>query len=672
MRGLGLILGALFLGSEVPAQDGSPAQGLKLGFESLIEEPPSALRRDSRRARLVALQVPRGEAPTPFMAPGPFRAEWEGQVVLPKRDLYAFTFVGRGRFELLIDGEKILESDGARQETLSSEATRMSRGTHEILVRYQSSLSGRANMRLEWSSRAFASEPLPAEALRHDAADAELAAANQRREGRDLFAQRRCIACHESEAFAAVGMRELQMGAPDFTEIGARLQAPWLAAWIAAPRELRAEARMPHMLRGNAEQRRQEAADLAEYLATQGGAPPEASEGNPVLGGQLFAQLGCIACHDFALQVEPPMVSLARVASKFHPGALASFLARPRAHDPWTRMPDFKLAAEEASNLEAFLRQHSTSSLPEVSGDARRGAELVQIHGCLSCHEPAGESQYRAPELSSLLSSGFDGGCMAETGELRGAAPDFGFTSEERAALQAFAGTGMHALGRHSRIEFASRQLVERRCIACHSYDGATDLWTQREHLLAELAIPEPPRPEPDVSQFRPNLSYLGARLQQPWMQEFMAGELPSPRPWMQARMPAFPQIADDLALGMAAQHGFGVENEPHEISATFIPLGRRLVGSAGGFSCITCHDIGEQKATSVFEVQGINFALTAQRLRQPYYLRWMMDPPRIEAAAKMPKFADERGKTPFRDVLDGDARRQFEAIWVYLESLGN
>jgi cytochrome c551/c552 len=642
-----VILGALCLGSEVPAQDESPAQGLKLSFESLVEDPPLALRRDMRRARLLALNVPRGEAPTPFMAPGPFRAEWEGEILLPKRDRYAFTFVGRGRFELLIDGEKILESDGARRETLSSEATRMSRG-------------------------AFASEPVPTEALRHDAADAELLAANQRRQGRELFAQRHCISCHQSETFTAVGMRELQRSAPDFTDIGSRLQFPWLAAWIAAPRELRPEASMPHMLSGSAEQRGQEAADLAEYLVIHGGAPPDASEGNAVQGGQLFAQLGCVACHDFALQVEPPTISLARVASKFHPGALASFLKSPRAHDPWTRMPDFKLTAEEASNLEAFLRKHSTSSLPEVTGDPHRGSELIQTRGCLSCHEPARESEYSAPELSTLLSTEFNGGCMAETEELRGTAPDFGFAPEERAALQAFAGTGMHALGRHSGIEFASRQIEDRRCIACHSYDGSTDLWTQREELLEPLAIPPAPRPEPDVSQFRPNLSYLGARLQQPWMQKFMAGELPSPRPWMQARMPAFPEIAADLSLGMAAQHGFGAEATEHGISPTLVPQGRRLVGAAGGFSCTTCHDIGEKKASSVFEVQGINFALTAERLRQPYFLRWMLDPPRIEPAAKMPKFADEMGSTPFRDVLNGDARRQFEAIWVYLESLRN
>jgi hypothetical protein len=32
-----------------------------------------------------------------------------------------------------------------------------------------------------------------------------------------------------------------------------------------------------------------------------------------------------------------------------------------------------------------------------------------------------------------------------------------------------------------------------------------------------------------------------------------------------------------------------------------------------------------------------------------------------------MPKFADDEGKTPLTDVLEGNAAAQFEAIWHYL-----
>ena len=37
-----------------------------------------------------------------------------------------------------------------------------------------------------------------------------------------------------------------------------------------------------------------------------------------------------------------------------------------------------------------------------------------------------------------------------------------------------------------------------------------------------------------------------------------------------------------------------------------------------------------------------------------------------------MPKYADERGKTAFTDVLGGDAEAQFDAIWQYLRELSS
>jgi hypothetical protein len=35
-----------------------------------------------------------------------------------------------------------------------------------------------------------------------------------------------------------------------------------------------------------------------------------------------------------------------------------------------------------------------------------------------------------------------------------------------------------------------------------------------------------------------------------------------------------------------------------------------------------------------------------------------------------MPRFADDAGKTPLTDFFDGHAHSQFEAIWLYLQSL--
>ena len=44
-----------------------------------------------------------------------------------------------------------------------------------------------------------------------------------------------------------------------------------------------------------------------------------------------------------------------------------------------------------------------------------------------------------------------------------------------------------------------------------------------------------------------------------------------------------------------------------------------------------------------------------------------MFDPLRIDPASRMPRYTDAQAKTGFLDVLDGDAHRQFEAMWQYL-----
>ena len=72
-------------------------------------------------------------------------------------------------------------------------------------------------------------------------------------------------------------------------------------------------------------------------------------------------------------------------------------------------------------------------------------------------------------------------------------------------------------------------------------------------------------------------------------------------------------------------------------------------------------------KATAVFEAPGVNFQYVDERLNKHYYDRWVYNPLRVQKDTKMPAFADPAGKTAITDVLDGDARRQYDAIHHYL-----
>ena len=58
---------------------------------------------------------------------------------------------------------------------------------------------------------------------------------------------------------------------------------------------------------------------------------------------------------------------------------------------------------------------------------------------------------------------------------------------------------------------------------------------------------------------------------------------------------------------------------------------------------------------------------LMADRLREGYYRRWMLDPLRIDAQTKMPRFATDGATTKVTSILNGNAARQFNAIWQFL-----
>jgi hypothetical protein len=44
------------------------------------------------------------------------------------------------------------------------------------------------------------------------------------------------------------------------------------------------------------------------------------------------------------------------------------------------------------------------------------------------------------------------------------------------------------------------------------------------------------------------------------------------------------------------------------------------------------------------------------------------MNPLLIDPATKMPVYFDEQGGSPLTEILDGDAPRQIEAIWQYIQ----
>ena len=197
----------------------------------------------------------------------------------------------------------------------------------------------------------------------------------------------------------------------------------------------------------------------------------------------------------------------------------------------------------------------------------------------------------------------------------------------------------MASLGQASLAEFALRQTADSNCRNCHG---------QMESV--------------------PPFEVLGGKLKPSWAEKLLLGTLDErARPWLHARMPAFPARASGLAKGLAMLNGHSpVTPQEPQVDLEKAKIGRKLVSANGGFFCFSCHAIGGLKPAQVFDAQGVNLAKVGDRLLPEYFRRWMSSPLRVDPQTKMPAYFNQ-GQSALFDILDGDAGQQIEALHHYI-----
>ncbi len=161
-------------------------------------------------------------------------------------------------------------------------------------------------------------------------------------------------------------------------------------------------------------------------------------------------------------------------------------------------------------------------------------------------------------------------------------------------------------------------------CAACHVRDSIN---SPRAELITEES-------ESGLApETLPQLTWTGEKLHEAWVVKLLKGEVTErPRPWLKARMPAFPAYAETLAAGLAAQHGVldRVPMSPAPLHQG-VELGARLI-QKDALDCRQCHALGNQPPTGdekTLLAPGINFTMTKERMRYDFYRRWVLDPPR-------------------------------------------
>ncbi len=638
---------------------------------------------DVKRDRLVALHVPAEGAVSPFLPKGAFEARWDSILTVPLRKQVTLKAEGNGTVKVSVNGTAVFEGGVSEAGKLLEGAVELRKGGNALVVEYRSPAKGESTFRLMWSAGEFATEPVQPTALFVPAEKEKAVADGLRlREGRQLFAQANCVACHDRAGVlspagqSADTMPEFAQKAPLLVDVGGRFNKEWLAQWISNPHQFRPGSLMPAVLTGANEP--QQAADIAAFLASQGtpatGALPEASSE----GAKLFGNLGCIACHSTPQSKvgnDFNRVPLNHVSAKWQPAALRAYLLDPHKFNPGSKMPKTPLSDKEAGELASYLMSFAKDVHPAgPAGDVTRGAQLFASTGCIQCHAGAPGT---ATSLANIAAKTWDAGCLAAETSKLGKAPNFAFSAPQREALRAVAKEGLRCVEQDSALEFAQRAVTELRCVACHQMDARQSVWssvTEEANLLGALrggptqANPHGPRYTTSI----PQLTWLGEKLQPAWSARLLAGSVSEkPRSYLFGRMPAFPAYADALAKGLSHWHGFGDQTASLGAQSVLLAAdGAKLLGDQGGFACTVCHDLGKQPATAPFEAPALNLAWASQRLRLSYYQRWLANPQRLDPETKMPRYSDSKDRTQLRSVFDGDAVRQFDAIRQFLTTL--
>lgn len=287
-----------------------------------------------------------------------------------------------------------------------------------------------------------------------------------------------------------------------------------------------------------------------------------------------------------------------------------------------------------------------------------KGRELFTTSGCANCHRMTAdkkpiESKLKAPELTKLNP---EAGCLAKTAGK--GTPSYALNAKQRTALAA-AIKAPASGGKLEPAEQITRTFVTFNCFACHERGKAGGL---EDGINAFFVTGE--REMGEEARVPPFLDNVGGKLTNAYLQKILANGSHD-RPYMFTRMPKFgTENVGTLAAALESVDKYEpvpavTYNEPvTKVRA----VGRHLVG-VQGLGCVQCHTFAGHKAKGV---QGIDMTLMTQRLRRDWFHRYLLDPQKVRPGTRMPT-AWPNGQSTLPKVLDGDAAKQIESIWVYL-----
>ncbi len=628
---------------------------------------------------------------------GEFKGDWKGSLLVRQPGRHSFHAIVSGRVTITVDDSPVLEATG---ENIfhSAEAVELSAGDHRLQIEFEHLASVDAKLQLFWSSPEFTLEPLPADALSHEAIDPAVAHAES---GRFLADALRCSACHSD-------LEEIPtLKAPSLLRVN-ELSPARVVSRLMNPHTSSGDSMMP-AFGFSLEEAQYVAAFLADVATKESATAdvgvkfePEDAEA----GTKLLLTTGCMACHSLSLLSETKIPganpyhgpSLNGVSERRSVPWLMTWLKSPELLNVDHRMPVFALSDDERRQIVAAMveadrgasgdktQQETEDSLGPRGSKSRDGINvgrrLVMEANCAGCHRIAGvEAARKQPKVAWAAKLTEDKSCVTTANTKRRTGHKErqpSFTLSEQHYLQLTTWLTSVTSGLRANTGAAKGELLIHRggCLSCHDRD-------QHRGLSQFTGMIEAKRDDlrgQSQALIPPALTAVGDRLRDEYLHTALTGEQTSRRlPWLLVRMPKFGFSPDDRAdivkhfvasdripdsADVARPELFEHLNPHHPSVATAndLLIGNQLIG-AGGFNCIACHKAGEYEPRNVaMGTRGSDIMTMGQRLRPRYFMRWMQNPIRVVPGIEMPAL-----RKAIPGVLEDSLSQQISMMWKAL-----
>jgi mono/diheme cytochrome c family protein len=383
--------------------------------------------------------------------------------------------------------------------------------------------------------------------------------------------------------------------------------------------------------------------------------------------------MGCPGCHlasgfEQRAKVAP---DLRHLASKVNPTWLVEWIKDPKAYWSHTKMPNFRLAWEEAEVAAAYLLSSSqpyTAPKYPGNGDVEAGKKLVEDLGCLGCHQIDGTGNVFAPDLSQVASKvqadwlfGWVKNPQEYLPQTR--MPNFRLDDEQASHITAYLMTrgekkdlpGLASkLADNSIVEAGNRLVARYGCHGCHAIYGmeaqprvGPELSTFADKRPWEMAYGDVPLVEKKDHVISPierliSLYKDGKTIEESW-EGWAFGKMKNSRMYATDRliqqMPDFAFSDENAAALLVLLRSLTNEVLPPTYMSPVAP--DRALQVAGTelfkkYNCLGCHQIAGQGGHIA-----PNLAYEGSKARGEWLLSFLQQPHKIRPLqqARMPTF---------------------------------